>query len=102
MGEGNDPFKKNLCRVQNCYFTTNKSLLKSEDDFDAILFHISGINPKSLETLSKVKRNEKQRYVFSAAAPARAGKFSQHDKIKYVSYINVPLLGGPSLCGPSL
>ena len=46
-----------VCRVENCYLTTNKSLLNDVSEFDALLFHMSGI-PKVIDEMP-VKRAQK-------------------------------------------
>ena len=42
IGEGNSPFELQVCRIQNCYLTSDKDLLgKGQiDKFDALLFHV--------------------------------------------------------------
>ena len=43
-GFGREPFVKNGCAVTNCYATNNRSLLGgSAADFDAVLFHGTGL-----------------------------------------------------------
>ena len=51
MGSGNEPFHSQVCRVENCYLTTNKSLLKDLSEFDALLFHMSGIRQDTIDNL---------------------------------------------------
>ena len=82
IGQGNEPFSRQVCRVQNCYLTSNKSLLPNMEDFDAVLFHISGINQDLIYGLKGIKRSSRQRYVFSASAPPQHGKFALHEDIK--------------------
>ena len=82
FGEGNLPFETALCRVQNCYLTSNISFLANITDYDAILFHISGMDGKLISNLPKNRNWDKQKYVFAAAAPPKDGKFSFHEKIK--------------------
>ena len=44
-------FFSQVCRVENCYLTTNKSLLKDLSEFDALLFHMSGIRQDTIDNL---------------------------------------------------
>lgn len=59
---GPELFKDTLqCPEYNCLTTSNRSLLKSVDQFDAIVFHM--LDFKRDKTLPK-SRNRRQRYVF--------------------------------------
>ena len=69
-----------VCRVENCYLTTNKSLLNDISEFDALLFHMSGVS-KYIDNMP-AKRSPNQRYIISTAAPPKDEKFSYHDKLK--------------------
>ena len=80
LGEGNKPFRKQICRVQNCLLTTNANKLKIED-FDALLFHESGME-EVLDTLPFEKRNPKQKYVFSASIPPINGTYENQEKYR--------------------
>ena len=61
--------------------TTNANKLKIED-FDALLFHESGMN-EVLDTLPFAKRNLKQKYIFSASVPPINGTYENQDKYRY-------------------
>ena len=50
----NKLFFSQVCRVENCYLTTNKSLLKDLSEFDALLFHMSGIRQVTIDNLHNV------------------------------------------------
>ena len=81
FGIGNAPFENQMCRVQNCFLTADQNLLNDISKFDALLFHISGINQDVVKHLPE-SRNPNQRWIFSAAAPPKNNQFSYHDKIK--------------------
>ena len=84
IGEGNAPFETQVCRVQNCYLTSNRDLLGSNsiDKFDALLFHLSGIQENVLKNLPK--RKSHQRYIFSSSAPPVTDKYARQDKMRYI------------------
>ena len=73
-----------VCRVQNCYLTSNRDLLGSNniDKFDAFLFHLSGIQDNVLKNLPK--RSPHQRYIFSSSAPPVTDKYARQDKMRYI------------------
>lgn len=82
FGTGNKPFENAVCRQQNCYLTSNRSLLQDLSQFDAVLFHMSAIhNEAFFNTLPEI-RGPNQKYVFSVAAPPKNGQFSFQDKMK--------------------
>ena len=84
IGEGNTPFESQVCSVQNCYLTTDKNLLGKNqiEKFDALLFHLSGIQPNVLNTLPK--RDPTQRYIFSAPGPPIGEKYNRQEKMRYM------------------
>ena len=79
IGEGNKPFRTQICRVQNCFLTTNANKMNIED-FDALLFHESGMS-EVIDTLP-FKRNPHQKYVFSASSPPTDGNYEFQDRFK--------------------
>ena len=84
IGEGNTPFESQVCSVQNCYLTTDENLLGENqiEKFDALLFHLSGIQPNVLNTLPK--RTPTQRYIFSAPGPPIGEKYNRQEKMRYL------------------
>jgi hypothetical protein len=45
IGLGNEPFRRQECRVQNCFLTADKNLFgeSAEAKFDAILFYMPAL-----------------------------------------------------------
>lgn len=82
FGQGNKPFENAVCRQQNCYLTSNQSLLQDVSQFDAILFHMSAIHNQDFFNTLPEKRSKNQKYVFSVAAPPKNGKFSFQENMK--------------------
>lgn len=48
VGFGQEHFYENLCPDTRCYTTSNRSYLKSVDDFDAVVIHQRGIDWKDM------------------------------------------------------
>lgn len=59
VGFGREHFYENLCPDTRCYTTSNRSYLKSVEDFDAVVIHQRGIDWSDMPK----KRSSKQRYV---------------------------------------
>ncbi|XP_030029346.1 alpha-(1,3)-fucosyltransferase C-like [Manduca sexta] len=62
---GQNIFIKQNCPYINCYLTYNKSLLKREQDFDAIIFNGEDINKYDKEDL-QLRRSQYQKYIFKS------------------------------------
>lgn len=66
--QGQKLFIEQNCPHINCYITYNKSLLRSEKNFDAIVFNIHDIKKRRAY---KMERSRHQKYIFKSFEPAR-------------------------------
>ena len=61
FGFGHQPFVDHGCPVTNCFATSNRSLLPSMADYDAVMFHLLEMRKDNRFD----KRNRAERYVFN-------------------------------------
>ena len=77
FGFGHDAFVEHKCPVHNCLTTSNRSLLSSVADFDAVVFHMRDMDKMQTVVPNQKKRKKKQVYVmFLVESP-------QHDGFPY-------------------
>ncbi|KAI8436162.1 hypothetical protein MSG28_004250 [Choristoneura fumiferana] len=60
--EGQSIFFKHRCKINDCYLTSNRNMLRSVADFDAIVFHGSSLIFQYTQTPNA--RSPRQKYVF--------------------------------------